>query len=161
MKKVQTIMSKAMVPVFNMVSGIGDSTLKDTLLQDYLTPLTDMMRLGFAAFSLLDHSCRDVIQNDMKYPTNKLCHSKHPIGQEDLFGDVPKMVKEMKEQSEHMKFTGDFSGQGLGSLNPPTTWLLALPMVETFIRSTLQNPAPGVHETKVCRRWLQEVPQEE
>ena len=119
MQKVQTIMSKAMVPIVNMVSGIGDGTLKDTPLQDYLTPLTDVMRLGFAAFSLMNQSRRDVIRNDMKYPINKLCHWKYPVGQEHLFGeDVLKMVKEMKEQSKHMRFAGGFSGHSHGYRSP-------------------------------------------
>ena len=56
LQKVQTVLSKALVPVMRMISDIGEGVSKTKKVEDYLTPLSDAARLGSAAFSLLSQS---------------------------------------------------------------------------------------------------------
>jgi hypothetical protein len=47
--EIQTVLSKAMVPIVSMISGIGDGALSDKPMHENLIPLTDVVRLCFAA----------------------------------------------------------------------------------------------------------------
>ena len=90
-QKVQTKLSKALVPIINMVDDIGSGKGTTKPVADYLDQLTDAFRLGSAAFSLLNQARRDIIRNDLGYPTSKICNWKFKVGDTELFeGDVTK-----------------------------------------------------------------------
>ena len=104
LQKVQTLMSKSLVPVISMIDTIGKGGVADKPLSEYLTPFTDIVRLSSAAFSLLSQTCKDIIRNDMGYPISKLCNWKYKVGVENLFeDDLMKKLKELKEQNMHFK----------------------------------------------------------
>ena len=103
-QKVQTVLSKALVPIINMVDDIGSGKGTTKPVADYLDQLTDAFRLGSAAFSLLNQARRDIIQNDLGYPTSKICNWQFKMGDTELFeGDVTKKLKELKEQNRQFR----------------------------------------------------------
>ena len=103
-QKVQTVLAKALVPVIHMVNDIGSGKTENKPVSEYLTPLTDVFRLGSAAFSLLNQTRKDVIRNDLGYPTSKICSWKYKVGQTELFeDDITKKLKELKEQNRQFR----------------------------------------------------------
>ena len=104
MQKVQTVLSKALVPIINLVDDIGSGKGTTKPVADYLNQLTDAFRLGSAAVSLLNQARRDIICNGLGYPTSKICKWKFKVGDTELFeGDVAKKLKELKEQNRQFR----------------------------------------------------------
>ena len=103
-QKVQTVLAKTLVPIIHMVNDIGSGKTENKPVSEYLTPLTDVFRLGSAAFSLLNQTRKDVIRNDLGYPTSKICSWKYKVGECELFeDDVTKKLKELKDQNKQFR----------------------------------------------------------
>ena len=100
LQKIQTCVSKTLVPLITITNDIGEGKSRDRPIADLAQPITDTLRLGCAAFSLLSQARKEVIRNDMSSTFAKLCTWKYEVGTEQLFSnDVIKQLKELKETS--------------------------------------------------------------
>ena len=104
LQKIQTVISKSLVPVISIIDNIGQPGGSDRPIAHYLEPLTDVVRLLSAALSLLSQARKDIIRNDMGYPISKLCNWKYKVGGDQLFeDDLMKKLRELKEQHTQFK----------------------------------------------------------
>ena len=100
LQKVQTCLGKAIVPMITLINDIGEGTAKEKCLADYHQQITDAIRLGSAAFSMLSQARKEVVRNDLSFPFAKLCTWNHAVGVDNLFGeDVMRQLKDLKETS--------------------------------------------------------------
>ena len=102
LQKIQTVISKSLVPVISIIDNIGQPGGSDRPIAHYLEPLTDVVRLSSQAR-------KDIIRNDMGYPISKLCNWKYKVGGDQLFeDDLMKKLRELKEQ--HTQFKNPWPG---------------------------------------------------
>ena len=86
-----------------MVDDIGSSKGTTKPVADYLNQLTDAFCLGSTAFSLRNQARRDIIRSDLRYTTSKICNWKFKVGDIELFEDVAKKLKELKEHNRQFQ----------------------------------------------------------
>ena len=99
LQKVQTCVSKTLVPMISIMNEIGEGG-SNRPASDHAQKITDALRLGCAAFSLLSQVRKEVIRNDLNHTFAKLCAWKYEVGTDQLFSaDVVKQLKELTETS--------------------------------------------------------------
>ena len=99
-QKIQTVMSKALVPLMHEISDMGDGVATQRSEADRLKQMTDAARLISAAFNLASQARKEVIRNNLKFPLNQLCNWSHSVGDTTLFGaDAIKKAKELEDQT--------------------------------------------------------------
>ena len=100
-QKIQTVLSKALVPVIEIVDKIDSGQTKGQRVADFLT---DVVRLSSVAFSLLSQTRKDLVRNELGYPMSKLCNWMYKVGADQLFeDDLLKKLRELKEQGHHFR----------------------------------------------------------
>ena len=95
LQKVQTCVSKTLVPMISIMNEIWEGG-SNRPASDHAQKITDALRLGCVAFSLLSQVRKEVIRNDLNHTFAKLCTWKYEVGTDQLFiADVIKQLKEL------------------------------------------------------------------
>ena len=91
------LLSKALVPVANMLNDIGLKQAKP--LEQYMEPLNDSLRLMAAAFNFLNQTRKEISRIYVRETAlGQLCKWDHEVGQDTLFPfDVSKKCDEINK----------------------------------------------------------------
>lgn len=90
-------MVKGLIPVIRTVHDMKKSAIQ--ALDTYLDPMTVTLRLTVVAFSLLNHTRKDVVRNE-QHELAKLCTWDTSVGIDSLFGgDILKKLKDVQEST--------------------------------------------------------------
>ena len=93
LQKVQTCVSKTLVPMISIMNEIGEGG-SNRLASQHSQKITDALRLGCGAFSLLSQVRKEVIRNDLNHTFAKLCTWKYEVGTDHFFSaDVIKQLE--------------------------------------------------------------------
>ncbi len=91
-QRVQQSLAHALAAIFEMINAIGDGTAGST--ESHLLGLTDANRLITDAFTSLSQVRKEQFRNALGYPIGKLCTWSTPVGQDLIFPDLGKKLKD-------------------------------------------------------------------
>ena len=102
------LLSKALVPVANMLNDIGLKQAKP--LEQYMEPLNDSLRLMAAAFNFLNQTRKEISRIYVReMALGQLCKWDHEVGQDALFPfDVSKKCDELNNKRPHWPQRANF-----------------------------------------------------
>ena len=130
MQRVQTLITKTLIPIVTMMNDIGQGGPKRKPLEDYAQSINDSLRLGTAAFSYISQARKEVIRNDMPYAFGTLCTWKYDVPTENLFSsDIVKQLKDITDTAKQFNdltsrphntgYGGSFRGSDSGKFRKP------------------------------------------
>ncbi len=88
-QRIQTSLAHALSAIFEMINAIGDGSAESHLLS-----LTDANRLITDAFTSLSQVRKEQYRNALGFPIGKLCTWSTPVGQELIFPNLGKKLKD-------------------------------------------------------------------
>ncbi len=91
-QRVQRLMAHGLSVILGIIDQIGRDQGGTT--ESHLQELTDATRLMTMGFSSLTQVRKELIRNSLGFPLAKFCGWDTPVGREELFMDLPKMLKE-------------------------------------------------------------------
>ncbi len=94
-QKVQSLMAHGLSAIISVINAIGSGTAG--LTEDHLETLTDANRLVTMGFSSMLQIRKELIRNALGFPLAKLCTWETPIGQDLIFPDLGKKLKDKDE----------------------------------------------------------------
>ncbi len=94
-QRVQSLMAHGLSAIIGVINAIGSGTAG--LTEEHLETLTDANRLVTMSFASMCQVRKELIRSAMGFPLAKLCTWETPVGQELLFPDLGKKLKDKDE----------------------------------------------------------------
>ena len=95
LQRLQTLQDSALLIILRIIDQIG--TGNAGLTEEHLRELTDANRLVTMTFTSANQVRKDLIRNALGFPLGKFCTWETPVGQDSLFLDLSKKMKERDE----------------------------------------------------------------
>ncbi len=105
-QKVQSLMAHALSAIIEVINQIGSGTAG--LTEEHLQTLTDANRLVTMSFSAMCQVRKELIRNALGFPLGKLCTWDTPIGQELLFPELGKKLKDKDDMQVKLRRQNKF-----------------------------------------------------
>ena len=97
-QKIQSIQLAGLAALLRIIESVGNQT--GDMTEEQLQEMTDATIMTCMAFSGMHQIRKDLIRNALGYPVAKFCTWDTRVGQETLFQELNKKVKERDETSE-------------------------------------------------------------
>ncbi len=99
-QRTQSLLAHALSAILGIINEIGSGTAG--LTESHLQTLTDANRLVTFSFSSLIQVRKELIRNALGFPIVKLCSWDFPVGQDLLFPELGKKLKDRGETTVNL-----------------------------------------------------------
>ncbi len=94
-QRVQLMQAHALSSILEVINAVGNNTGGQT--EDHLNTMTDATRLITMSFASLTQVRKELVRNSLGFPIAKFCSWETPVGEDVLFTDLGKKLKDKDE----------------------------------------------------------------